>query len=220
MWCACVLVCSMHSMPVQQDLHSCSTSCYCKRVHSLIKAAEFRLQLQHHLRPDGKITCVQGSAIADQLSNKRQEVVEDQRQLIKTQIRVGWSAEAVKQGITHAKKGDNDSAISCYKKVRFTICCLAVLHHASRICMQTAYQLAIKLLLVCGPTKAVVLDSDSAFSAGFRPEQAQCGCLGGTWRSICQSACLPKSRIRPSDSSRQGLYKTPPVFAVPARLPT
>lgn len=74
--------------------------------------------MQHHLREHCKITCVQGSAIADQLSNKRQEVVEDQRQLIKTQIRVGWSAEAVKQGITHAKKGDNDSAISCYKKVR------------------------------------------------------------------------------------------------------
>lgn len=60
---------------------------------------------------------LQGSITQDQLSSKQQDDTEEQRQLIKAQIRLGWSAEAVKQGVAHAKKGDYNSAISCYKKV-------------------------------------------------------------------------------------------------------
>ena len=60
---------------------------------------------------------LQGSTIQDQLSFQQQDNTEEQRQLIKAQIRLGWSAEAVKQGVAHAKKGEYDSAISCYKKV-------------------------------------------------------------------------------------------------------
>ena len=61
---------------------------------------------------------LQGSATQDQLSSQQQDDTEEQRQLIKAQIRLGWSAEAVKQGVAHAKKGEYDSAISCYKKVQ------------------------------------------------------------------------------------------------------
>ena len=52
-----------------------------------------------------------------QLTTQYQEGMEDKRQFLKAQIRLGWSAEAVKQGVAHAKKGEHDAAISCYKKV-------------------------------------------------------------------------------------------------------
>lgn len=65
---------------------------------------------------------IQGSVLQDQLSFKQQDDVEDQRQLIKAQIRLGWSAEAVKQGVAQAKKGQYDSAIGCYKKVKRLLC--------------------------------------------------------------------------------------------------
>lgn len=75
---------------------------------------------------------MQGSVVLHQLSTKHQDDTDDQQQLIKAQIRVGWSAEAVKQGVTLAKKGEYDSAIGCYKKVKgstnnsFQVCSTSV----------------------------------------------------------------------------------------------
>ena len=60
---------------------------------------------------------LQGSIVSCQLSNDSQQQTEDKRQLLKSQLRLAWSGEAVKQGVVHAKKAEYDTALGCYKKV-------------------------------------------------------------------------------------------------------
>lgn len=60
---------------------------------------------------------LQGSIVSCQLSNDSQQETEDKRQLLKSQLRLAWSGEAVKQGVVHAKKAEYDTALGCYKKV-------------------------------------------------------------------------------------------------------
>jgi len=60
---------------------------------------------------------VQGSALNSQLDSESQQATEDSRQRLKAQLKLGWSSEAVKQGVAHAKKGEYDAALGCYKKV-------------------------------------------------------------------------------------------------------
>lgn len=59
---------------------------------------------------------LRGSVIRCQLDEESQRATEDARQLLKSQLRLGWSSEAVKQGVAHAKKGEYDAALGCYKK--------------------------------------------------------------------------------------------------------
>ena len=60
---------------------------------------------------------MQGSVVSCQLSNDSQQATEEKRQLLKSQLRLAWSGEAVKQGVAHAKKAEYDTALGCYKKV-------------------------------------------------------------------------------------------------------
>jgi hypothetical protein len=60
---------------------------------------------------------VQGSALNSQLDSESQQATEESRQLLKAQLKLGWSSEAVKQGVAHANKGEYDAALGCYKKV-------------------------------------------------------------------------------------------------------
>ena len=60
---------------------------------------------------------LQGSIVNCQLSDASQEECEDKRQFLKSQLRLAWSGEAVKQGVAHAKKAEYDMALGCYKKV-------------------------------------------------------------------------------------------------------
>lgn len=57
---------------------------------------------------------LQGSVASYQTS---QQATENKRQLLKSQLRMAWSGEAVKQGVAHAKKAEHDTALGCYKKV-------------------------------------------------------------------------------------------------------
>ncbi len=74
---------------------------------------------------------MQGSALNSQLDSESQQATEDSRQLLKAQLKLGWSSEAVKQGVVHAKKGEYDAALGCYKKVgslqHYYPCCQAKL---------------------------------------------------------------------------------------------
>lgn len=63
---------------------------------------------------------MQGSALTSQLDSESQQATEDSRQVLKSRLRLAWSSEAVKQGIAHAKKGEGDAALGCYKKVSCT----------------------------------------------------------------------------------------------------
>ena len=65
----------------------------------------------------GRSNTVQGSVVSCQVSNENQEATEEKRQFLKSQLRLAWSGEAVKQGIVHAKKSEYDAALGCYKKV-------------------------------------------------------------------------------------------------------
>ncbi len=72
---------------------------------------------------------MQGSALHSQLDSESQQATEDSRQLLKAQLKLGWSSEAVKQGVAHAKKGEYDAALGCYKKVGVGTlypCCQAI----------------------------------------------------------------------------------------------
>lgn len=60
---------------------------------------------------------LQGSVASCQLSSDSLQATEDKRQLLKSQLRLAWSGEAVKQGVAHAKKAEYDTALGCYKKV-------------------------------------------------------------------------------------------------------
>ena len=60
---------------------------------------------------------LQGSIVNCQLSDASQQECEDKRQFLKSQLRLAWSGEAVKQGVAHAKKAEYDMALGCYKKV-------------------------------------------------------------------------------------------------------
>ncbi|KAA6424453.1 MAG: hypothetical protein FRX49_05665 [Trebouxia sp. A1-2] len=59
---------------------------------------------------------LRGSALDSQLDSESQQTTEDSRQFLKAQLKLGWSSEAVKQGVVHAKKGEYDAALGCYKK--------------------------------------------------------------------------------------------------------
>ncbi|DBB03932.1 TPA: hypothetical protein ACH3X1_013012 [Trebouxia sp. C0004] len=59
---------------------------------------------------------LRGSALNSQLDSESQQATEDSRQLLKVQLKLGWSSEAVKQGVAHAKRGEYDAALGCYKK--------------------------------------------------------------------------------------------------------
>ncbi len=72
---------------------------------------------------------MQGSALHSRLDSESQQATQDSRQLLKAQLKLGWSSEAVKQGVAHAKKGEYDAALGCYKKVgvcSFYPCCQAL----------------------------------------------------------------------------------------------
>ncbi len=77
---------------------------------------------------------MQGSALRCQLDKKSQEVTEEARQHLKSQLRLGWSAEAVKQGVAHAKKGEYDAALGCYKKVGLPAWLLLHTFKANALC--------------------------------------------------------------------------------------
>ncbi|KAL3154385.1 hypothetical protein ABBQ32_013861 [Trebouxia sp. C0010 RCD-2024] len=59
---------------------------------------------------------LRGSVASCQLSSDSLQATEDKRQLLKSQLRLAWSGEAVKQGVAHAKKAEYDTALGCYKK--------------------------------------------------------------------------------------------------------
>ncbi|KAL3139727.1 hypothetical protein ABBQ38_004032 [Trebouxia sp. C0009 RCD-2024] len=59
---------------------------------------------------------LRGSVASCQLSSESLQATEDKRQLLKSQLRLAWSGEAVKQGVAHAKKAEYDTALGCYKK--------------------------------------------------------------------------------------------------------
>ncbi|DBB07868.1 TPA: hypothetical protein ACH3X3_009268 [Trebouxia sp. C0006] len=59
---------------------------------------------------------LRGSALHSRLDSESQQATQDSRQLLKAQLKLGWSSEAVKQGVAHAKKGEYDAALGCYKK--------------------------------------------------------------------------------------------------------
>ena len=60
---------------------------------------------------------LQGSIVSCQLSSDSQQETDEKRQFLKSQLRLAWSGEAVKQGVAHAKKAEYDTALGCYKKV-------------------------------------------------------------------------------------------------------
>ena len=82
------------------------------------------------------LTNVQGSVMTDQLSSASQDATEDARQQLKSRLRLAWSGEAVKQGVSHAKKGEYDAALGCYKKVDF----LCIIPHLLCIMIFICYQ--------------------------------------------------------------------------------
>lgn len=143
-----------------------------------------------------------------QLTTQYQEGIEEKRQFLKAQIRLGWSAEAVKQGVAHAKKGEHDSAISCYKKVSRADSLVTaravnlnvqvvqhyIQHPACNPSCTNSGALARHILCV-----SRLMISPSHACAGIRLESAQCRCLGCAGRSIRQPARLSSSYIRPPD---------------------
>ena len=70
-----------------------------------------------HMSVSDHLADLQGSVVSCQLSTAAQEATEENRQSLKSQLRLAWSKEAVKQGVMHAKKAEYDAALGCYKKV-------------------------------------------------------------------------------------------------------
>ena len=87
---------------------------------------------------------IQGSVIRCQLDEESQRATEDARQLLKSQLRLGWSSEAVKQGVAHAKKGEYDAALGCYKKVSM---CRQVCPQLF-LCLTSSFEVHLTLTLI------------------------------------------------------------------------
>lgn len=143
---------------------------------------------------------LQGSIVNCQLSDASQQECEDKRQFLKSQLRLAWSGEAVKQGVAHAKKAEYDTALGCYKKVSpYTHTFAIGLRHTGRLHHTIQCNVVQMILSSCTVhiqhqqctqmCNATTCQQDQESSTGFLIHHAPSGILCWTATLVDSTRC-------------------------------